>query len=189
MIAVPPEPSLPVMSSVEPVPTYTQADLTLYSNLFSDSSGRIVYYAILLAEDSFHVPPQSGWIDSNTSWPLVDTWSTAYKHSPVSMYQSTPIRWDPFNGILLVLFNYNQCLGTLSFCNEIAVIKLPKKCTVWLTKLCAIIITTSFDILATIIHFGGRPNTLVGLSLIHISISKQMVLLNVSKYKNIQNTN
>ncbi|XP_075234608.1 protein tyrosine phosphatase 52F isoform X2 [Lycorma delicatula] len=102
---IPEEPATSSVESISPNPKATsnpseQAMITLTSNLFSNKAGDINYYAILIAQDDFLGPKQSGLLKTDASgnlvWPEINSWANATSESSVLLYQATPCWWNPF---------------------------------------------------------------------------------------------
>lgn len=101
---IPPRPDLKQTLALQPDPfttqdPTTQARVFLKSDLFSENNGKILYYALLVAETSLQEPPENGtWNKNNaTEWPNLPNWdSAASDANGTRMYQATPVKWQPF---------------------------------------------------------------------------------------------
>lgn len=70
------------------------ATYTFHENLFDDTNGDIIYYAIILGVYGFHEESKaSTWRGTEDSWPLVSSTNATDDTMP---YQATPNFWNPF---------------------------------------------------------------------------------------------
>lgn len=63
------------------------AAYTFSNDLFDDSNGEIVYYAIIIGIYGYHEESKAD------TW---DTWPTIANTNGTLVYQATPIMWNPF---------------------------------------------------------------------------------------------
>lgn len=72
------------------------AAYTFSDDLFDDSNGEIIYYAIILGMYGSHEESTaSTWEGTSDSWPLVGNTGATAETGP---YQATPKMWNPFQG-------------------------------------------------------------------------------------------
>lgn len=93
--------------------------ITLTLDMFDDSGGEILHYAIIVGRDILHNNRiESGTRKSLFEWPLMNNWAESSAYDFILVYQATPSYWNPFEGksgslLLTICFSVTQ-LGDLS---------------------------------------------------------------------------
>lgn len=79
--------------------------ITLTPDMFDDSGGEILYYAIIVGRDIHHNNRvESGTRKTVYDWPVVNNWAESSAYDFILAYQATPSYWDPFEGESELLF-------------------------------------------------------------------------------------
>lgn len=80
------------------------------NDLFDDSNGEILYYAIILGSAQSNEESTFGfWNGTAESWPTIGDNSRRrlmFLRSGVEAYQATPILWNPFKSKFKKMFNF-----------------------------------------------------------------------------------
>lgn len=80
------------------------ATYTFSSDLFDDSNGEILYYAIILGVYGYHEESTaSTWRGTSDSWPLISSINETL------VYQATPKMWNPFQESKCVIVGEGGC--------------------------------------------------------------------------------
>lgn len=102
-ITVPPEPTIEhLVRKVNPRSVDgqngTKAQVTLSKDMFDDSGGDVLYYAVIIGRDlSPNNIVESGTLNAG-KWPEMGKWAEASAYDFVFLYQATPPHWNPFKG-------------------------------------------------------------------------------------------
>lgn len=77
----------------------TMVRITLTPDMFDDSGGEILHYAIIVGRDIQHNNRiESGTRKSLFEWPIMNNWAESSSYDFILAYQATPKFWNPFEG-------------------------------------------------------------------------------------------